>query len=557
MRSAKYSKRGLSARAISGTYVVFLAFDLSAAARKGCLGFSIKRIDDTEDEEYWLQGMKTFEAVEPAPGPGVLVSTRYHPIQGFQWADYSAKARHRYRYQITAMYGSPSALRPGASVVVVIETETEKGDTHEIFFNRGAVASQEYARRFQNIKPSEIADGSAYRWLSRGLEEAIIAFIERAKGKSFSLRAAIYEFQYPSVLSAFREAAKRGVDVKIIFDDIDNATGPSKNNNAAIKTAKLKSKCVGRTNGTLMHNKFIVLSQNEKPIAVWTGSTNITENGIFGHLNVGHAINSPPVAERFFDYWMFLKSDPTTADLKDWAEQNDSLPTAGSPARKGIQVIFSPHRGIDALEWYASLAGQNKQANMITLAFGMNKVFLDVYGQRDDVLRIALLEKPGNGKGLRQGRIDIGRIRKLPNVLVAVGANVSANNFDRWLEEIDRINRNVNVRWIHTKFLLIDPLGKDPVVITGSANFSKASTETNDENLLIIRGDQRVADIYFTEFLRIYTHHAFRESLNFARTKEEKANWTPQYLEASATAWQRDYFKKGNERFLRREYYIG
>ena len=31
----------------------------------------------------------------------------------------------------------------------------------------------------------------------------------------------------------------------------------------------------------------------------------------------------------------------------------------------------------------------------------------------------------------------------------------------------------------------------------------------------MVKGDKRVADIYFTEFLRIYTHHAFRESLSF------------------------------------------
>jgi phosphatidylserine/phosphatidylglycerophosphate/cardiolipin synthase-like enzyme len=56
----------------------------------------------------------------------------------------------------------------------------------------------------------------------------------------------------------------------------------------------------------------------------------------------------------------------------------------------------------------------------------------------------------------------------------------------------------------------MDPLGEDPLVVTGSANFSKASTNDNDENMLIIRGDQRVADIYFTEFNRLFNHYYFR-----------------------------------------------
>ena len=43
---------------------------------------------------------------------------------------------------------------------------------------------------------------------------------------------------------------------------------------------------------------------------------------------------------------------------------------------------------------------------------------------------------------------------------------------------------NQHVSYIHSKFLLIDPLGKDPIVVTGSANFSKASTNDNDENMI-------------------------------------------------------------------------
>ena len=64
--------------------------------------------------------------------------------------------------------------------------------------------------------------------------------------------------------------------------------------------------------------------------------------------------------------------------------------------------------------------------------------------------------------------------------------------------------------FIHCKFLLHDPLGADPIVVTGSANFSKASTNDNDENMVIVRGDRRVADIYFTEFNRLFNHYYFR-----------------------------------------------
>ena len=35
----------------------------------------------------------------------------------------------------------------------------------------------------------------------------------------------------------------------------------------------------------------------------------------------------------------------------------------------------------------------------------------------------------------------------------------------------------------------MDPLSKDPIVVTDSADFSDASTRANDEKMLIIRGD--------------------------------------------------------------------
>jgi phosphatidylserine/phosphatidylglycerophosphate/cardiolipin synthase-like enzyme len=49
-------------------------------------------------------------------------------------------------------------------------------------------------------------------------------------------------------------------------------------------------------------------------------------------------------------------------------------------------------------------------------------------------------------------------------------------------------------RYIHTKYMLIDPLGNDPLVVCGSANFSRPSQRTNDENMLVIRGNMRVAE---------------------------------------------------------------
>jgi len=550
MRKRK-SEGGLTVNAIAGTHVVLLGFDLTSAARRKCLGFAIQRKDHTEGEMYWMSGTKTFSSTDPGLGPGGQVSSRQQPFQSFQWADYSTKPAHEYTYTVVPIYGEPAVLSEGSDVAVRIKTEQEFGKKHSVFFNRGAIASQEYARRFQNQKPSEVGE-AAYKWLSRGLLEAMLAFIHQARDNSYALYGAIYEFQWPEVLAALKQVSSSGAKVRIVYDGIEKKGGPWEANEASIAAARVKSLCSARTIGTIMHNKFLVLTQNDRPVAVWTGSTNVTENGIFGHSNCGHVVEDAKVASAYFDYWKLLHSDETLAAERSWmAGHNDAPPETWE---KSVTEVFSPRKGLDVLDWYAEISGSAKKALFMTFAFGMHKNFQQVYEQNDNVLRFALMEKEGNGKGLAQGKIDIGRIRKLPNVVVAIGNHIALNGFDKWLGEIDRVKNEVNVKWVHTKYMLVDPLGDSPIVITGSANFSEASTTTNDENMLVIRGDHRVADIYLGEYMRMYSHYAFREAVaNFKKWNKGK-EWNPSNL-IESDAWQSDYFKKRSQRDMRRRYF--
>ncbi len=552
MRTRK-QEHGLTVNVIAGTHVVYMGLDLAAAKRPGCLGFAVQRVDRTDDERTWMRGIKTFEAVEPDPDPGVMVPSNRHPFQSFQWADYSAKPGCDYIYTVIPLYGSPTAPTLGDSVSVDVTTEPEFGATHSVFFNRGAVASQEYARRFQQRRPSEVGE-QAYRWLSRGLEEALLAFIKRANGNRYELYGAVYEFEWLSVLAAVRAAAKSGAEVRIIFDAIPG-NGPVEDNWEHITDAKIKGLVLPRTRGTIMHNKFFVLTEDGTPIAVWTGSTNLTENGIFGHSNCGHIVDDPTVAQAYLDYWSALKGDPTASEAKGWTGTNNVAPP--NPWNADTAVVFSPRSDLNVLDWYAQLAGGAQGGLFMTFAFGMHPKFRQVYERADGVLRFALMEKEGNGSQLEEGRKAIRKIRALPNVVVAVGNNVLLNVFDRWLREIDRVVSSVNVRWVHTKYMLVDPLGANPIVVTGSANFSAASTEKNDENMLVIRNDQRIADIYFGEFMRLHAHYAFREAVGFAKKKgllDSAMEWKPNYLVPDDT-WQRDYFTPAHPRFLRRKYF--
>ena len=548
----KRTTGGLTVNAVAGTHVVLLGLDLAEAQRRGCLGFAIQREDHTEHERYWLSGTKTFKETDPGLGPGGRVSSRKHPFQSFQWADYSAKPEHDYTYTVIPLYGKPAKLEEGTGVGVRVTTETELGTPHSVFFNRGAVASQEYARRFQNADPDEAGE-AAFRWLSRGLLEGFVAFVGRANGGAFGLYGAVYEFQWPAALKAVKDAAATGARVRVVYDGIPGGSGPRKRNEAAVARAKVMGLCTPRTTGKIMHNKFFVLTRNDTPIAVWTGSTNLTENGIFGHSNCGHIIEDRAVASAYLDYWNELKDSPARDAETAWvAQHNPNPPEAWA---EDLTEVFSPRKGLTVLEWYATIAGSAKKALFMTFAFGMHKSFQRVYAQNDGVLRFALMEKEGNGAGLEQGKKDIRRIRALPNVVVAVGNNIVMNSFDRWLKEKRQLTAEANVRYIHTKTMLVDPLGPAPGVVTGSANFSEASTNANNENMVLVRSDRRVADIYVGEFMRLHSHYAFREAVAIARARGDTA-WQPQYL-APTDVWQADSFKAGHARFLRRRYFAG
>src|SRR5437867_6818434 len=192
------SNAGLTVQAIAGTNAVLLGFDLDEPTASECLGFGIHRTDHTEQEAYWLRGMKAFPSLVPHPYPGMDFSLSRHPIQGFQWGDYTAKPEHEYTYRVVAFGGHPGKLSTLAEVSVDVRSEAEDDGAHGIWFNRGVAGSQAFVRKFGQYTPPPNADEDhpAFAWLSRGLGEAFRRFVARAEGPDWGLRGAFYEFTW-------------------------------------------------------------------------------------------------------------------------------------------------------------------------------------------------------------------------------------------------------------------------------------------------------------------------------------------------------------------------
>ena len=395
--------------------------------------------------------------------------------------------------------------------------------------------------------PDETKPASAQmQWLSRGLFEALTGFISQANGPDYALRAMLYEFRYKPVGLAFKAAKNTGADVDIRYE----AQSYADENESMIASAGLKSICdPQKSRGGIRHNKFIVLLKKGKPIAVWTGSTNISAGGIFGHSNVGHAVWDAEIAAAYLAYWDRLADPEVTR--KPLVEQNlkaCATPETTDIAANEVLTLFSPRdekEVLATLDWYAALMKSAENMMCITFAFGIDQRFIDVVKHPDDTLRYAVSDDIPSIKITDQ--IDAAR-----NTVIAAGAKLGPDdlaNFDG--EVLTGFNSN---NYIHDKFMLIDPLSSNPTVVTGSANFSGASQWSNDENMLVIGGNTRIADIYFGEFMRVFDHLYSRYIVEVLKRKKVKQDPEAGYLKKD-DEWVASHFQPGRKD-LRRRYFV-
>ena len=502
----------------------------------GLLGFAFERVETKSKKRIWLYGQKFFRSViqidekDLPKVKGQKYPTHLHPVQSFLWKDFTPEPDTEYTFIVTALTGTPANLQIYAKEQITIATEPHIMGKHGIFFNRGVSGSQSYAEQFGNQRPDSIADKieqeRAYRWLSRGLYEGLLAFINSA-GPGQKLRGACYEFHHTGTLKALKAAQQKGVDVNVVYD----ATNYGDENKAALKAIHASSlvKKVRDNEVSQAHNKFFVLlDKDDSPISVWTGSTNISEKGIFGHCNTGHQIKDTRIAARYFEYWklVYQNLDHQSYQNAVMALKNGADVTAAN-IPSGISVFFSPRKTTAMLQTYADLIEAASGMVCCIYPFNIDKRFQSVFGEDKPYLRYILLDK-------RQGYNTFTTNDR--DVEVVAGSYIQSA-FDQWAAEKSSGSLfKSGVDFLHNKIILIDPLGSLPIVISGSANYSVNSTTKNDENTLIIKGDQRVADIYFTDFVRLFDHFAFREWLGEHKKKfnpflAEEGDWVNGYFD--------------------------
>ena len=342
-----------------------------------------------------------------------------------------------------------SAIRPYATV------SESSGDIH-VYFN-GPVD--------HSVATDELALS-----LGADMNDTVAAWI---MGAQHTLDVAAYNLNDQTVEDAVNAAAANGVQIRWIYEG----------QNANIGLSSLDASVVvhPRTDGegSGMHNKFIIGDADHAESAfVLTGSTNLTTGQLVSDLNNVIVLEDQSLARayelEFEEMWGAEGMTPNTANAKFGADKTWNTPVdfvvGGSP----VELYFSPSDGTTAaIQAEIEAANANFEFALLTLT-------------RDD---------------LGDAIVELNQSFFVSPVGVIEQVNVTGSEFDNLISNgVQAYHHDISGD-CHHKYCIIDhsAVESDPMVITGSHNWSSSAENVNDENTVIVH-NARVANLYHQEF---------------------------------------------------------
>lgn len=373
------------------------------------------------------------------------------PVTGLQPAT-------TYYYKVYSSNAAGTSASPVQSVIT--GSDDPSTGTMNVYFN--------YSVDTTVSIPGNAAKGN------QDYQQLLVNRINRAVS---SIDMAVYSFTgLNNVISALITAKNRGVRIRVVYDSRTNQPGITSLLSAGIKINKRTS-----TNG-IMHNKFLVFDARDTITSndwVWTGSYNLTTTELNWKNNVIE-INDPSLAQaytlEFEEMWGSSTEDPNASQARFGSSKLDNTPHAFSIGGREVALYFSP---------------SDQTTSRIISAIGTANfsVYYNLYTFTRSEIATALRNKHDIGVNLR-GIID------------QTGDNSTQYNY---LLSFSEVYPNASAGTSHHKYALIDPSfpSSDPLVITGSHNWSTSAETINDENTLIIK-DALIANQYMQEFKKRY-----------------------------------------------------
>jgi phosphatidylserine/phosphatidylglycerophosphate/cardiolipin synthase-like enzyme len=476
--------------------------------------------------------------IPPQPGQGPVqeagVSSAQSPIRRCIWTDYGAVSTDSVSYRVTAMKDAaggtfapdPTSVSGWTTPVV---TSGDAGNGLAAYFNRGTLMSQ-IASRFvkgdvstpslRNFVHGLATPGNqARQYLAGDALHEMLSFLSDADRRGGTIYAAFYEINDQQLIDALKPFGSRG-HVLIGNGSATKSANPPVADQLTAAKLDVHHRDLSHSgkSSPSVHNKYVVEADatGKNASRVLTGSTNWTTTGLCTQLNNVLIVEDAAIAARFRKQWDMLVAakDDMTPALKT----SNSQPTTD----KNITLYFAATNGEAEFKPVLDLiAGAKEGALFLMFMPGQSPLLsalLDRAQQNSIYVRgVISSENPGQNITKVGGQvIKSGAPAQEFHKDVLLPSGITAADHPSWADvefSVGEIQSSGMIAIVHSKAIVIDPFSDNCAVITGSHNFSDAASAHNDENLVIVRGNQKLAQAYALHINGVYDHYSWRSFL--------------------------------------------
>jgi phosphatidylserine/phosphatidylglycerophosphate/cardiolipin synthase-like enzyme len=496
------------------------------------VGFQLERRNDTTG-----QITVVVNRIPPRPGQGPVepagVTSAQSPIRRCIWTDHSAVATDSVSYRVTAMTdagtGTFSAATPSASEwTAPVVTSGDAGGGLAAYFNRGTLMSQIVSRFVKgDVTPKSLRQFltnleepgfAARQYLAGDARHEILRFLREADRRGSEIHAAIYEINDRELVEALKPFGNRGH----VLVGNGGATRPWVAPELVAAGLEVKHRDLSHhgKSSPSVHNKFVVEGDQGGAGRVLTGSTNWTTSGLCTQLNNVLIVEDMAIAGRYRDQWdkLVAAGDDMPSSLK----ASNSTPTTDD----NISVYFAAtDHEAEFTPVLDLIAGATEGILFLMFTPGQSpllKALLDRVEKNDIYVRgvvsnVTTTKKGGEIASVGGQVIKSGAPAQEFHHDVELPSGVSEGDRPSWAEtefSVSEIKGAHLMAIVHSKTIVIDPFSSNCVVVTGSHNFSDSASAKNDENLVIIRGNVRLAQAYALHINGVYDHYSWRAFLS-------------------------------------------
>lgn len=331
---------------------------------------------------------------------------------------------------------------------------------------------------FNHPVNNSVSNGVNAIFLNQTADDTLVRYIDSAK---YSIDVAVYNYSQSASIAnisgAINNAYNRGVKIRWIYDGSSTNSGLSQLDTNINTFASPTSGNYG-----IMHNKFIIVdaqSPNPDDAIVWTGSTNWNYQQFYNDVNNIIIIQDKNIANayttEFNEMWGDTGLVPDTVLSRFGPYKSNNTFHTFYIGGKKVELYFSPTDSVNS-HLLSSLSSANDDLYFGIYAFNYNTTADSIMSRvQSGVYTAGIMDAWSQSYAT------------YTTLQAVMGSNL-------------KVFANTPTLY-HNKFLIADPCNtiSDPLVFTGSYNWTNSAETKNDENILIIH-DDTIANIYYQSF---------------------------------------------------------